>query len=92
MLELKPTTQRMEPAVTRDTDSGSESQPDTASWARRRPALDDLLPKAWDDEEDDLLDDDDEEEEDELFAEDDEDDEFEDDEEDDDEEEEEEEE
>jgi len=92
MLELKSTTESLESDADRATETWLVPPADTSPWARRRPALDDLLSKAWDDEEDDLLDDDDEEEEDEAFAEDDDDDEFDDDEEDEDEKEEEEEE
>ena len=89
MLELKSTTELFKSDADGGTEDWSVPHPDTASWARRQPALDDLLPKAWDDEEDDLLDDDDEEEEDEDFTDDDEEDEFDDEEEDDEEEEEE---
>lgn len=92
MLELKSTTEWLESDADVATETWLTPRVDTSPWARRRPALDDLLPKVWDDEEDDLLDDDDEEEEDEAFAEDDDDDEFDDDEEDEDEKEEEEEE
>ncbi len=92
MLQTNSTTELLEPRSDRVTETWLESPEDSASWAGRRPALDELRPRAWDDEEDDLLDDDDDEEEDDAFAEDDDEDEFDDDDEDEDEEEEEEEE